>query len=109
MGQIEVKLRYSHTTADYVVGEDEHGSQRWFRRTGEVPFEITGDDLVVVVDETAWKRRQKSYAPDKVETKKRKCLSCRNEFAAEKNQYVCNSCKSTHNWRQGYNSFEGVY
>lgn len=106
MGLIKVELHFKRDNGGYLVADDETGTERWFDKKRYPQFEIDGDRLFVVVDETNWRRRMANVGAPKPATKTRKCIRCGNPFEAEKNQYVCSTCKSTATWRDGLTCFD---
>jgi hypothetical protein len=96
----------------FVEVRDEHGHSRAFEK-GRQPLELSADEktVTVVVAKKLWERRMKRL-PEKapvnerkaskpVAKKTRKCLICKHDFPQEKNQYICQPCKSTANWKSG--------
>jgi hypothetical protein len=96
---IEVKLPFDREVTRYVVANDD-GRERWFDKS-KLDVRVEGGTVVAMIDAKQWRGRVKNSSHPKAPTKLKKCLCCRQSAALEKNQYICNSCKQTPDWKDG--------
>ena len=108
VGTVSVALCMKKDTGRYLVGEHD-GREFWFEKAKLEAWSVEPRGLQITIDESAWERRTRAGrtapAPAATAFKTRKCLCCKQPFAAERVQYVCTPCKATANWREGETIF----
>lgn len=103
MSNICIQLKLSKDTGRYLVA-DHDGADFWFDKQQVAAWLVEDGQVLIELEERAWQRRlhaTRAIEPKTVETKPRKCLCCGRTFEAEKNLFVCVSCKRTETWQAG--------
>jgi ribosomal protein S27AE len=103
VSSISIQLKLSKDTGRYLVAAHD-GADFWFDKQQVASWHVEDDMVSIELEERAWQRRLHNVHPVETETvvlKTRKCLCCGNTFQAEKNLFVCVSCKRTESWRAG--------
>ena len=108
LGTVTVAMGLKKDTGRYLVGVH-RGREYWFEKAKLEAWSVEPSGLQISIDESAWERRvnadRTAPAVEVAAHKMRKCLLCKEPFAAGRVQYVCGPCKNTANWREGATIF----
>lgn len=99
-----VELLFLRQTGNYLVAEDCEGKERWFDVRKVADFEVEGEDLTVTLSRNEWLRRvnNKEVQTRKTDHRiKRTCICCRGSKMMERQNRICDDCKTTPDWRAG--------
>lgn len=102
-----IELLFLRQTGNYVVAEDIEGKERWFD-VRKVNCHIEGEDLTVILPTKDWKRRVNNPEVQVRENRHvvKTCIICRQPRTMEKQNYICDGCKSTPEWKCSSGPFD---
>ncbi len=103
MADIELRFDLICQSGQQVLCRDPDGGRRWFDTTKH-SVKIEGDQVIVQMDDVAWRRRtdrDQEYRTVHCEKVKRRCIRCRNQRTMDRNQHICNRCREDHEVREG--------
>ena len=106
MSIIEITLKFKRQVNDFLIGVDEQGNERWFERKKYPGACYDGAVLRVTVDAKQWAKRLACQNSVRTERKVRHCMRCRRSFTADTNQFICDPCKKSDDWKTGFTVFD---